>query len=283
MHGKTVLITGGSSGIGVETARGLARMGARIVIVGRSPQKTAAAVADLQRSTGNADIHSILADLSLMAETRRLAAEFDAGYDRLDVLINNAGGIYQRRKYTSEGLEYTFALNHMNYYLLTRLLLDKLITSRPARVINVSSGAHFLTNGVNFGDLQRRKGLFIGFGRYNETKLMNVLFTLAMARRVDPSAVTVNAVHPGLVASGFGRNNLGPLSLAINLGSRLIGLTTEQGATTSIHVASAAIGGDVTGAYFDESRVTAPSQHAVDVEAQERLWTVSAALAGLPV
>ncbi len=159
MHGKTVLITGGTNGIGLETARELARLGARVVITGRNPAKTASALEDLKRTSGNPNITSLLGDLSLMRETRRIAAEFSAQYDRLDVLINNAGGVFQRREFTEEGLEYTFALNHMSYYLLTRLLLDKLTASTPARIINVSSGAHFLTSGVNFENLQCEREL----------------------------------------------------------------------------------------------------------------------------
>lgn len=282
MHGKTVLITGGSSGIGLETARGLARRGAKVIIVGRNPQKTADAVRDLRESTGSTEISSLLADLSLMSETRRLAADFNAGYDRLDVLINNVGGVFQKRTYTAEDLEYTFALNHMSYYLLTRLLLDKLIASGPARVVNVSSGAHFFSRGVNFADLQRRQGRFIGFGRYNETKLMNVMFTLALARRLDPASVTVNAVHPGLVASGFGHNNGGLLSLGTAIAARLFGKNTVQGAETSIYVAATDHGGAVTGLYFEDSKSKPPSKQAQDVEAQERLWSMSATLAGLP-
>lgn len=282
MHGKTVLITGGSSGIGLETARGLARRGAKVVIVGRNPQKTADAVRDLRESTGSNDIHNLLADLSLMSETRKLAADFNAGFDRLDVLINNAGGVFQQRTYTAEDLEYTFALNHMSYYLLTRLLLDKLIASGPARVVNVSSGAHFLSRGIHFEDLQRRQGRFIGFGRYNETKLMNVMFTLALARRLDPASVTVNAVHPGLVASGFGMNNGGLISLGTSIAARLFGKNTVQGAETTIYVAATEHGGAVTGLYFEDSKSKPPSKAAQDVDAQERLWAMSATLAGLP-
>jgi retinol dehydrogenase 12 len=282
MHGKTVLITGGSSGIGLETARGLARRGAKVVITGRNPQKTSEAVRELRESTGSSEIYNLLADLSLMSETRRLAAEFDAGYDRLDVLINNAGGVFQKRTYTPEDLEYTFALNHMSYYLLTRLLLDKLIASGPARVVNVSSGAHYLTRGVHFEDLQRRRGRYIGHLRYNESKLMNVMFTLALARRLDPAAVTVNAVHPGLVASGFGLNNGGLISLGTKIAARLFGKTTVQGAETTIYVAAAEHGGAVTGLYFEDSKSKPPSKAAQDIEAQERLWSMSATLAGLP-
>lgn len=282
MHGKTVLITGGSSGIGLETARGLARRGAKVVIVGRNPQKTADAVRDLCESTGSTEIHSLLADLSLMSETRRLAADFNAGYDRLDVLINNAGAVFQNRTYTAEDLEQTFALNHMSYYLLTRLLLDKLIASGPSRVVNVASAAHYLMKGVTFEDLQRRQGRFIGFIRYNETKLMNVMFTLALARRLDPASVTVNAVHPGLVASGFGLNNGGALSVGTKIMAKLFGKTTVQGAETTIYVAATEHGGAVTGLYFDDSKSKPPSKQARDVDAQERLWSMSATLAGLP-
>lgn len=282
MHGKTVLITGGSSGIGLETARGMARRGAKVVIVGRNPQKTADAVRDLRESTGSSDIHNLLADLSLMSETRKLAAGFNAGFDRLDVLINNAGGVFQKRTYTAEDLEYSFALNHMSYYLLTRLLLDKLITSGSARIVNVSSGAHFFSRGVNFEDLQRRQGRFIGFGRYNETKLMNVMFTLALAQRLEPASVTVNAVHPGFVASGFGMNNAGLLSLGTKIAARFFGKTTMQGAETTIYVAATEHGGAVTGLYFEDSKSKPPSKAAQDVDAQERLWSMSATLAGLP-
>ncbi|MBK8139032.1 MAG: SDR family oxidoreductase [Chloroflexi bacterium] len=282
MHGKTVLITGGTNGIGLETARELARLGARVVITGRNPAKTASALEDLKRTSGNPNITSLLGDLSLMRETRRIAAEFSAQYDRLDVLINNAGGVFQRREFTEEGLEYTFALNHMSYYLLTRLLLDKLTASTPARIINVSSGAHFLTSGVNFENLQCERGTYSGFRRYSESKLMNVLFTLALARRVDSSKVTVNAVHPGLVHTGFGANNGGIVGRGVTLFSRVFGRTPEKGAETSIHVASSAEGGQISGAYWDTSKVTPPSKQAVAVESQERLWRVSAELAGLP-
>lgn len=282
MHGKTVLITGGTNGIGLETARGLAQQGAQVIITGRNPEKTASVIDDLRRSTHNDAIHSLLGDLSLMADTRRLADEFTARYSRLDVLINNAGGVFQRRVVTSEGLEYTFALNHMSYYLLSRLLLPTLIAGAPARIINVSSGAHFLARGVDFDNLQRERGLYIGFGRYNESKLMNVLFTLALARRVDPAQVTVHAVHPGLVASGFGWNGLGPISLATALSARLFGRTPVEGAQTGLYVATSAEGGTTTGAYWDTSRIVPPSAAATDPAAQERLWTISAQLAGLP-
>lgn len=282
MHGKTVLITGGTNGIGLETARELARMGARVVITGRNPAKTASTLEDLKQSSGNSTITSLLGDLSLMRDTRRIAAEFSAQYDRLDVLINNAGGVFQRREFTEEGLEYTFALNHMSYYLLTRLLLDKVRQSAPARIINVSSGAHFLTSGLNFENLQCERGTYSGFGRYSESKLMNVLFTLALARRVDPSKVTVNTVHPGLVHTGFGANNGGILSRGVTLFSRIFGRTPEKGAETGIHVATSEEGGHISGAYWDTCKVVAPSKHAVNVEAQERLWRVSAELAGLP-
>lgn len=283
MHGKTALITGGSSGIGLETARGLARRGARVVIVGRNPQKTADAVRNLRESTGSSEIHNLLADLSSMAETRRLAADFNARYDRLDLLINNAGGVFQKRTFTAEDLEYTFALNHMSYYLLTRLLLDKLIASGPSRVVNVSSGAHYFCSAINFEDLQCRQRRYIGFLRYNESKLMNVMFTLALSRRVDPAAVTVNAVHPGLVASGFGGGNGGLLSLGTKIMARLFGKNTVQGAETSLYVATSEQGGGAfTGLYFEESKSKPPSSAARDVEAQERLWSMSAVLAGLP-
>lgn len=283
MHGKTVFITGATNGIGLETARALAAKGARVVIGGRNPQKTANAVEELRASTGNADIHSILGDLSLMSESRRVAGEFDSRFDRLDILINNAGGTFGARSVTAEGLELTFALNHMNYYIITRLLLDKLKASGPSRVVSVASHAHRFSGRLNFDDLQSEKGMFIGFQRYSETKLMNVMFTLALARRLDPGQVTAHAIHPGFVNTGFGHTSNGPISLLMRGLGGLVGKTPEQGAQPSILAATSPEGGTTTGAYWDTTRIGTPSKTAQDTEAHERLWRVSAELAGLPV
>ncbi|MBK9125594.1 MAG: SDR family oxidoreductase [Chloroflexi bacterium] len=281
MHGKTVLITGGTNGIGLETARALAKMGAHVVIVGRSPQKTEAVVADLRESTGSAAVDGLLADLSLMREVNSLADTFLARYDRLDVLVNNAGAIFYSREVTDEGLELTFALNHMSYYLLTRRLLPLILASAPSRIVNVSSGAHFSARGVDFDDLQKSRG-YIGFTRYSESKLMNILFSNALARRLEGTGVTVNALHPGMVATGFGRNNSGIVAKAAGAVFSAFGKSPEDGALTSIYAATAPELAHTTGAYFDNERVTEASRAARDVEAQEHLWAISAEIAGLP-
>lgn len=282
MHEKTVLITGGTNGIGLETARELAKQGARVVIVGRSAQKTEAVVSDLRSSTGSTKVESLLADLSLMREVNALADAYLQRYDRLDILINNAGGIFYTREVTDEGLELTFALNHMSYYLLTRRLLPLIVASAPSRIINVSSGAHFMARGVDFNDLQKTRG-YVGFGRYNESKLMNVLFTNALARRLEGVAVQTYAVHPGMVATGFGRNNSGIIAKAAGMVFGMFGKTPEDGARTSVYAATSPDLATTTGVYLDNEKIVEASKAAHDIEAQERLWSVSAEIAGLPV
>src|SRR5690606_33504960 len=171
---------------------------------GRNPEKTNRVVDELRQSTRNQNIDFLLADLSLMSEVRKLASDFQSRYDRLDVLINNAGGVFGRREMTSEGLELTFALNHLNYFLLTHLLLDTLKASAPARIVNLASEAHRNTR-LDFDNLQGEKG-YLGFRNYGRSKLMNIMFTIALARRLNCAEVTVNAAHPGFINSGFAKN-----------------------------------------------------------------------------
>lgn len=282
MQGKTVLITGGTNGIGLETARALAKRGAYVVIVGRNQQKTDSVVADLRETTGSTKIDGLLADLSLMREVNALAETVLNRYDRLDVLVNNAGAIYYSRLVTDEGLEATFALNHMSYYVLTRRLLPLIRASAPARIVNVSSAAHFGARSVDFDDLQKERR-YLGFTRYSETKLMNVLFTFALARRLEGTGITVNAVHPGMVATGFGRNNDGLVAKAAGVVFAVFGKSPEEGARTSVYAAAAPELAQTTGVYLDNERIVAASKAARDIDLQERLWAVSAAIAGLPV
>lgn len=272
MKGKVILITGGTGGIGLETARALARMGSKIVIVGRNPQKTAAAVEELKQTTGSDQIDSLLADLSLLADVRALAAAFTAKYDRLDVLVNNAGGYFNARQLTSEGLEMTFALNHMSYFLLTQLLLDILADSAPSRVVNVSSDAH-RGGKLDFDNLQGEKG-YSGFGAYGRSKLMNVVFTYELARRVADRGITANVLHPGFVRTGFGHNNGGMLSALMRL-AQIAALTPEQGAQTSIYLASSPAVAEVTGQYFVKSKAVQSSAASYRQEDWTRLWDVS--------
>lgn len=277
MKGKVVLITGATEGIGKATAEALARMGAQVVIVGRNPEKTERVVQALRQATGSSTIEYLLADLSLQSQVRALAEHFKARYDRLDVLINNAGAIFSTREETAEGFERTWATNHLSYFLLTSLLLDLLKKSAPARIINVASDAHRAS--TLRADTQWTKG-FWSFGAYGHSKLCNILFTRALARRLVGTGVTVNALHPGVVASGFGRSERGVIDLFYRLGT-LFMLSPEQGARTSIYLASALEVADKSGLYWARCKVKRPNRGAEDDNAAEKLWALSLKQTGL--
>jgi len=272
MTGKLVLVTGGTAGIGEVAARELARQGAKVVIVGRNPQKTAAVADQIKSQSGNQAVEYLLGDLSLKSEVRRVATEFKQRYDRLDVLLNNAGGFFSQRQVTSEGLEYTFALNHLNYFLLTHSLLDVLQASDRARVVNVSSGAHVMAK-LNFDDLQNEQK-YSGWGVYSQSKLMNIYFTYEMARRVN-HGLTVNALHPGFVATNFGLNNRGLMGLGVKLSQKLFARTPEKGAETSIYLASSPEVEGVSGKYFADSRAIQSSPVSYQLEPARQLWETS--------
>jgi NAD(P)-dependent dehydrogenase (short-subunit alcohol dehydrogenase family) len=280
MQGKTVLVTGATNGIGKVTALELARMGAQVVIVGRSAERSAAVVQEIQGKTGNGQVEALVGDLSLRREVRRVAEEFKAGHSRLHVLVNNAGAIYDQRQETEEGLERTFALNHISYFLLTNLLLDVLKASAPARVVNVSSGAHAMGK-LDFNDLQNQKSYSMGgFRAYGQSKMMNILFTYELARRLKDTGVTVNALHPGAVATGFGRNNRGLFNRIFAMLGPFM-LTPERGAETSLYLASSPEAEGVTGRYFERKQPTASAPASYDEATQRRLWEVSEAITGL--
>lgn len=272
MKDKRVLVTGGTAGIGEVAARELARMGAKVVIVGRNPQKTARVVEELRAATGNPQIEYLLGDLSLQSEVRRVAAEFKQRYDRLDVLLNNAGGYFSQRQVTAEGLEYTFALNHLNYFLLTTSLLDLLQASGRARVVNVSSGAH-VAGRLDFDDLQTERK-YSGWAVYSRSKLMNIYFTYELARRVN-HGLTVNALHPGFVATNFGQNNPSLVGLGVRISQKLFARTPEQGAETPVYLASSPEVEGVTGKYFAYCRAIPSSPVSYDKDAARRLWEIS--------
>jgi retinol dehydrogenase-12 len=283
MQGKVVLITGATAGIGKETARGIARLGAHVLVSGRSREKCEAVVAELRSATGNAAIDPVVADLSSMAEVRGLAQEVLSRHERLDVLINNAGAINMARELTAEGFERTFAANHLAYFLLANLLLPALergaiARSAPSRIINVSSEAH-RGSPIDFDDLHAERGYF-SFGVYGRSKLCNLLFTRELARRVDPSKVTVNALHPGIVASSFMGAKPGTWGMLGRLANRFL-ISNETGARTSIYLATAPEVAGVTGRYFKGLREARPSRAAHDDEVARRLWEVSARLVGL--
>lgn len=272
MTGKTVLITGATNGIGKAAAHALAKQDAHVLIVGRNPQKCAETVAEIQRSTGNQAVEALTADLSSLAEVRRLADQVKATSPRLHVLLNNAGAYYNARQNSADGYEMSFALNHLSYFYLTVLLLDLLKASAPARVINVSSGAHMFAK-LNLTDPHDPKN-YNGFRIYGETKLANVVFTYALARRLQGTGVTANAMHPGLVRTGFGHNNSGLITRIFGVLQRF-GLTPEQGADTAVYLASSPDVEGVTGKYFIKRRATASSRASYDQQAGEALWALS--------
>ncbi len=274
MQGRVCLITGATSGIGAVTAEALAGKGAAVVIVGRNLKKCADTADRIKKLTGNNKVDYMVADLSSLNEIRRLAKEFRTRHARLDVLINNAGGLFLKRETTVDGIEMTFALNHLGYFLLTNLLLGMLKENAPARIVSVSSVAHLGTR-LDFSNLQ-----VAGWEGYKRSKLANLLFTYEIARRLEGSRVTANALHPGLVASNFGMNNRGLFRLAKPL-INLFSISNEQGARTSIYLASSPEVEGVSGKYFVKCAPQRSSEASYDREAAARLWEVSASMTGL--
>jgi NAD(P)-dependent dehydrogenase (short-subunit alcohol dehydrogenase family) len=264
MNGKVCLVTGATDGIGKVTVRALAHAGAAVVGVGRNPAKIEAVRREIGRTKGTVDFLS--ADLSSLSEIRALADEFRAKYNRLDVLINNAGALFTSYRETVDGIEMTFALNHLSYFLLTDLLLDVLKASTPSRIINVASNAHEGET-INFADLGHKRDYGGGWTTYGQSKLANILFTYELARRLDGTGVTVNAVHPGFVNSNFQK--------AAGLTMRG-SLTNEEGADTQIWMATAPELEGVTGKYFIRRREARSSDASHDAAVAKRLWDASA-------
>jgi retinol dehydrogenase 12 len=288
LNGKTILVTGATNGIGEVAALELAKLDAHVIVVSRSESKCAETVKKIIAESNNKHIEYIAGDLSSLAGIRHVAQQFLEKYKRLDVLLNNAGGIFTSRQLSTDGLEMTFALNHMSYFLLTHLLLNTLKATAKeygeARVVSVSSGAHHAVGGVKFDDLQRKKS-YSAFSVYGETKLMNILFTQELAKRLSGTTVTANVLHPGFVKTGFGQNTSGFLgnlfSSAFGLVQNMFALTPEQGAQTSIYLASSSDVKGVSGKYFDKKKVANTSVATKDNGSQEKLWQVSETLAGL--
>lgn len=277
---KICLVTGATSGIGQETARALAQQGMTVVIVGRNEQKSAGTVVAIKAATGNPNVSYLLADFADQAAVRRLAAEFKERYDRLDVLINNAGGFYAKRQENAAGHELTFAVNHLGYFLLTNLLLDRLQASAPARIINVSSDAHQWGK-IDFSDLHFTRG-YGSMKAYSRSKLANLLFTFELARRLTGTGVTVNALHPGFVATNFGANNMGFAGPLLKWVINRFALSPAEGAKTMIYLATDAGVAGETGKYFVKNRAIAAAPMAYDEVTAQQLWEVSAELTGLP-
>jgi NAD(P)-dependent dehydrogenase (short-subunit alcohol dehydrogenase family) len=280
MRGRVCLITGATSGIGLVTATALARRGATVMLVARDAARAESTVAAIRQQTGSASVEYLLADLTSQERVRRLAADVTARHGRLDVLVNNAGAIFMRRRETVDGLEMTFALNHFAPFLLTNLLLDTLKASAPARVVTVASMAH---RGVTipFGDLQHTSS-YSAFTVYGQSKLANILFTYELTRRLAASGVTANTLHPGFVASGFNKNNGRLMALGMTL-ARPFAISPERGAQTSIYLATSPEVANVSGRYFVNRKPAESSPASYDEQAQRRLWEVSEQLTGLSV
>lgn len=279
MRGKVCLVTGATTGIGKEIALGLAQRGATVALVGRDPHKCQAAVTDLRARSGHTAIEALVADLSSQAEVLRLAAEVTERYPQLHVLVNNAGAIFTSRHQTVDGLEMTFALNHLAPFLLTNLLLDTLKASGPARIITTSSMAHQGAR-INFDDLQSEHR-YRAFGAYGQSKLANILFTRELARRLAGTTLTANCFHPGVVATNFGRSNGGIAGSMFTLG-RPFYISPEKGAETGIYLATSPDVAHISGQYFARKSVARTSAAANDSTAARRLWDVSVALVHLP-
>lgn len=282
MKDRICLVTGANTGIGLETARSLARLGATVVMTARDVDKGRAAVEEVRRTSDNDDVELLELDLASTASIRRAAASFLDRHDALHVLVNNAGLVLSERRTTEDGFEATFGVNHLGHFLLTWLLLDRLKASAPARVVNVASDVHRASMGLDFDDLQREKRRYIGLAAYNDSKLANVLFTRELARRLDASGVVVHAVHPGAVKSGFSRDGdtQGWFKAVMDLGRPFM-ITPQQGARTTVHVAVSDDAGQTTGEYWYRRKRRTPSRHARDDAAARRLWEASVALLGL--
>jgi NAD(P)-dependent dehydrogenase (short-subunit alcohol dehydrogenase family) len=275
---RVCLLTGATLGIGRAAAEALVPMGMELVLVARDRARLEALAAELEQRTPGAKVGILVGDLSRMSEVRRIAGEFRATHDRLDVLANNAGALFARREQTPEGLERTLALNHLAYFVLTEELLPLLRASAPSRIVNVASDAHVGMR-LDVDDPNYTRGRYRPFVAYGRSKLMNILYTRELARRLEGSRVTANAMHPGFVRSGFGQNNPGFLGKFIKLG-QVFARTPERGARTLVYLATSSEVEGVSGKYFHDERESRTSAAARDMEVARRLWDVSVRLVG---
>jgi NAD(P)-dependent dehydrogenase (short-subunit alcohol dehydrogenase family) len=272
--GKVILVTGSTSGIGEETARALAGRGATVILNGRDRARGEMIARRIQEETKNPSVEFLAGDLSTHVGVRALAAEFRARHDRLDVLVNNVGAIFWKRAETSDGLERTFALNHLSYFHLTNLLLDLLKASAPARVINVASQTHRGAR-LDFDDLQAKRS-YKALRVYNQSKLANILFTYELARRLKDTGVTANALHPGVTATNWGKDG-GMMTAVFWIMMRFV-QSAERGAQTSLYLATSPDLETTSGKYFKKQEPVASSPESYDEAAARRLWEVSASL-----
>ncbi len=279
ISGKTVLITGSTDGIGRITARELAALGARILLVARSREKAEETREWIKAETGNSLVEPVIADLSSQEGVRSVARKINSSTAGVDVLVNNVGAVFTRRSESADGIEMTFALNHLAPFLLTNLLLDALKRRAPSRVVTVSSDAHQGAM-LDFEDLEGRQR-YRGWAAYGRSKLANLLFTYELARRLKGSGITANALHPGFVASQFGKNNGGFMRTAMSIAQRLGAISVEEGARTSVYLASSEEVQGVTGKYFVKCREHESSAASQDLQSMRKLWDISVKMTGL--
>jgi NAD(P)-dependent dehydrogenase (short-subunit alcohol dehydrogenase family) len=278
MKNKLCVVTGANSGIGYEISKGLLKKGAYLVMVCRNEDKAEQAKTQLMKEIGERGIDIVLCDFSIQAEIRKAAEEIQNQYKCIDVLINNHGFIASERNETVDGLEETFAVNHIGYFLFTNLLLDQVLESEKGRIINVASEAHRYGE-FDPDNLQLKKGFKV-MKAYGNSKLFNILFTKELADRIKDTEVTANCVHPGVVASNFGKDSNFLIRLAYGIGS-LFMISNEKGAETPLYLATSDDVEGVNGAYFKNKRAVAPRKQARDLEAARQLWDMSEELAGL--
>jgi retinol dehydrogenase-12 len=279
LSGKVCVVTGATRGIGRPTALALARLGATVVVHGRDVAAVGAVCQNIRRETGNSNVDGIVARFDSLDDVRHAATELLDRHERIDVLVNNAGTSAGVRRETVDGFEWVFGINHLAPFLLTRLLLERIEASAPARIVNVASAAH--RNGMlEFGDLSWQLRKYSSLRAYSDSKLANILFTNELAERLAGTGVTANSLHPGLVATNI-FSHLGLLGKIFGLLSRPLLMSAEEGARTSIYLASSPEVADKSGLYFKECTAVAPKAHATDREAAARLWDVSSEMVGL--
>src|SRR6266705_847964 len=279
MTGKVCLITGANSGIGKAPALGLAKLDATVVIVSRDKDKGEAALLEIRTRSGNKSVDAMVADLSSQDSVRELAHDFKARYKKLHFLVNNAGVFLPKRVPTVDGLEATFATNHLGHFLLTNLLLDVLKASATSRIINITSSAHRGTE-MQFEDLQGEKK-YSGFHAYSQSKLANVLFTYQLAKLLEGTGVTVNCLHPGVVRTGFGKDQNGLMSVLVRMGSPFM-MSSEKAARAAVYLTTSPELETVTGKHFSKGREGRSSKESYDMTSAERLWKISAELTKIP-
>ena len=281
LEGKIALVTGGNSGIGLESAVGLARMGAEVVIVARDAKKGDAAAIDIRTRSGSSKVSLLTCDFSSQASIRKLADDYRAAHDRLDILVNNAGAVNKSRTLTVDGIEQTFAVNHLGYFLITNLLLDLIEKSAPSRIVIVSSTGHY-GGDIDFDDMGYEKGGYSIMRAYRRSKLANVLFTRELAKRLAGKDVTVTSLHPGAVATNIWAGAPGWAAPILGIAKSLFMISPEESAARVVYLATSPDVVGKSGAYFDANKERAPAKLAQDEGLARKLWDESVRMTGLP-